>query len=509
MNVKRGSSTIDINESVLNFLMRALGQLASSLQDSPTIFHTEGEDIKIRYHIGKRIDGNNRTLFSQVRVCTLRDSDTKFAVKTYALSGATFSPDGKQIIFSNKPGLTFNSIVNEITVMARLKHSLVTCLYEVYYDSKYVHLVMELNRGGELYDLLAKERTLSEKRAGDLLSQILEAVRYMHGEGYCHRALCIENIMFGDREREEIKIIGLSSSTKIGDEPLREKYGNPMYMAPEVFSGSYNERCDIWSVGVILYTMLIGHQPFYGKDLQEIIKSVMKGSYPKDVAFNNLKFEMKNNIVSMLSTNRPSANDLLHSPLLNRRRNSILPHLRLSTKKLANTELGEIIEEIYADRLRVAVYQALIRNHMLEEDLSEYDKLFKELDYDSRGYVAEDLIREGLQNFLQKVVHEDSEEYLDNLINRMDTMSTGKIGYDEFMSAFSSEVVQPEKLALAFSTFDVRGVNLLDYLDFARITNNENDLDSWRMLVDRHDIENRGGWSVQEFKNFIIKYGSN
>jgi Ca2+-binding EF-hand superfamily protein len=91
----------------------------------------------------------------------------------------------------------------------------------------------------------------------------------------------------------------------------------------------------------------------------------------------------------------------------------------------------------------------------------------------------------------------------------MDTMSTGKIGYDEFMSAFSSEVVQPEKLALAFSTFDVRGVNLLDYLDFARITNNENDLDSWRMLVDRHDIENRGGWSVQEFKNFIIKYGSN
>ena len=318
-----------------------------------------------------------------------------------------------------------------------------------------------------------------------------------------------ENIMFGDSEKEVIKIIGFSCSAKIGDEPLREKYGSPMYMAPEVFSGSYNERCDIWSVGVILYTILIGHQPFYGKDLQDIIKSVMKGSYPKDVAFNNLKFEMKNIIVSMLSANRPSANDLLHSPALNRRRNSILPHLRLSTKKLANTELGEIIEEIYADRLRVAVYQALVRNHMVEEDLTDYDKLFKELDYDSRGHVAEDLLKEGLQNYLQKEAYEDFEEYLENLINRMDTMKTGKISYDEFISAFSNEVLQPEKLTLVFSTFDVRGMNLLDYLDLARITNNENDLDSWRMLVDRHDIENRGGWSAEEFKSFIIKYGSN
>ena len=511
MNIKRGSSTIDIMESVLNFISRSIRQLAVSLSESPVIFNIDSEDIKVRYHIGRRIDGNSRSLFSQVRVCTQRDTETRLAVKTYNLSDATFSPDGKHIIFTTKPGLTFNAILNEINVMAHLKHSILNTLHEVYYDNKYLHLITDLCRGGEVYDLLSKEKAVSEKRASDLISQILEAVRYMHNEGYCHRALCIENIMFADIEKETIKIIGFSSTAKIGDEPLREKYGNPMYMAPEVFGGSYNERCDVWSVGVVLFTMLIGYQPFRGNTLHDITKAVLKGNLPKDVSFKNLKLDMQNLIVSMLSRDRPSANDLLHMQPINRRRNSILPHLRLSTRKTANIAVGEVIEEIYADRLRLAVYQCLVRNHLLEleEDLSDYDKLFKELDYDSRGHITEDLLKEGLQNYLEKEIHEELDQYIESLINRMDTRSTGKITYDEYISALSNEVLLPEKLNLAFQSFDVRGVNLLDYLDLARIASNENELDSWRLLVDRHDIENKGGWTAEDFKNFIIKYGTN
>ena len=79
----------------------------------------------------------------------------------------------------------------------------------------------------------------------------------MNRQNICHRSICLENIMFVDKERKKVKVIGFSSATETL-RPFNERFGSLLYMAPEIFIGNYDKRVDIWSLGVVIYTMVTG-----------------------------------------------------------------------------------------------------------------------------------------------------------------------------------------------------------------------------------------------------------
>lgn len=122
---------------------------------------------------------------------------------------------------------------------------------------------------------------LSELEAAIVTKQILSAIQYCHEKQIAHRDLKPENILIDSKQKGAIKVIDFGTS-QVFDEKKHEMhkmYGTPYYIAPEVLTGKYTEKCDIWSIGVILYVMLSGKAPFNGSNDREILKKVAAATY--------------------------------------------------------------------------------------------------------------------------------------------------------------------------------------------------------------------------------------
>ncbi|KAJ6821853.1 calcium-dependent protein kinase 19 [Iris pallida] len=169
------------------------------------------------------------------------------------------------------------SVKLEIEVMARLSgHPNIVDLKAVYEEEECVHLVMELCAGGELFHQLEKHGQFPEPDAAVLFRHLMEVVLYCHDNGIVHRDLKPENILLANKSSSSpIKLadFGLATYIKPG-QSLNGTVGSPFYIAPEVLAGGYNEAADVWSAGVILYILLSGMPPFWGKTKSRIFESV-------------------------------------------------------------------------------------------------------------------------------------------------------------------------------------------------------------------------------------------
>lgn len=163
------------------------------------------------------------------------------------------------------------SIMNEIKVLAELDHPNIVKIFEYYESENSLYLITELLTGGELFEKISENTSFSEKSAKIIIKQILSAVAYLHQKGFIHRDLKPENIVFEGNDEFTLKVIDFGTSRKIyPDSKLTTKMGTPYYIAPEVLQKSYDQKCDIWSIGVITYILLCGYPPFNGDTDDEI-----------------------------------------------------------------------------------------------------------------------------------------------------------------------------------------------------------------------------------------------
>ncbi|KZV58472.1 Phosphoenolpyruvate carboxylase-related kinase 1 isoform 1 [Dorcoceras hygrometricum] len=169
------------------------------------------------------------------------------------------------------------SIKLEIEIMSTLSgHPNVVDLKAVYEEEDYVHLVMELCAGGELFHKLEKHGRFSEYEARVLFRHLMQVVVYCHDKGVVHRDLKPENILLATKSSSSpIKLadFGLATYIKPGQK-LHGTVGSPFYIAPEVLAGGYDQAADVWSAGVILYILLSGIPPFWGKTKSRIFDAV-------------------------------------------------------------------------------------------------------------------------------------------------------------------------------------------------------------------------------------------
>lgn len=155
----------------------------------------------------------------------------------------------------------------EIQTMSMLHHPNICRLIEAYERRRHIYLVMEFCSGGDL----SRRVPVEESLAVMICKKILLAVQYMHSKGVAHRDIKLENIMLDGNQ--EIKLIDFGLATAYLSEEynnMTDKVGTLYSMAPEVLEGSYDERCDLWSVGVVSYLLLSGEQPFWGPSGQKI-----------------------------------------------------------------------------------------------------------------------------------------------------------------------------------------------------------------------------------------------
>eukprot|EP01101_Sappina_pedata_P009091 TRINITY_DN5195_c0_g1_i1.p1 TRINITY_DN5195_c0_g1~~TRINITY_DN5195_c0_g1_i1.p1 ORF type:complete len:425 (-),score=193.74 TRINITY_DN5195_c0_g1_i1:216-1460(-) len=166
----------------------------------------------------------------------------------------------------------------EVAIMEKLSHPGIVQLIEVFDEPEVVALVLELVKGGELFDKIVERGFYSEKDAADLIKQILTAVEYMHSNGITHRDLKPENLLCSGDKIEKIKIADFGLS-KEGD-TLQTSCGSPGYVAPEILLGEeYDNSVDVWSVGVIAYVLLCGYPPFFSDNPGELCQQIISVKY--------------------------------------------------------------------------------------------------------------------------------------------------------------------------------------------------------------------------------------
>mmetsp|Transcript_1019 Transcript_1019/g.1302 ORF Transcript_1019/g.1302 Transcript_1019/m.1302 type:complete len:258 (-) Transcript_1019:724-1497(-) len=224
---------------------------------------TEGK-LRDFYRIGKVL---GEGAFGEVRLCVHRDSGAQRAVKV--LRKSHMDEDEKRMLF------------NEINILKDIDHPNIVKMYEFFEDEKRYYIVTEICKGGELFDEILASGRFNEKNAAVLIKQVLSCINYCHNAHIVHRDLKPENILLeANKEFDQIKIIDFGTSLVYDpNKKLDEKLGTPYYIAPEVLGKNYGAKCDIWSIGVIVYILLSGIPPFNGKDDQEIMKAVRKGKF--------------------------------------------------------------------------------------------------------------------------------------------------------------------------------------------------------------------------------------
>ncbi|XP_026722686.1 maternal embryonic leucine zipper kinase [Athene cunicularia] len=170
----------------------------------------------------------------------------------------------------------------EINAMKSLSHQHICRLYHVIETSKKIFMVLEYCPGGELFDYIISKDRLSEEEARIFFRQIVSAIAYVHKQGYAHRDLKPENLLIDEQHNLKLIDFGLCAKPKDGlDNYLRTCCGSPAYAAPELIQGKayIGSEADIWSMGVLLYTLLCGFLPFDDENVMTLYRKIMKGRY--------------------------------------------------------------------------------------------------------------------------------------------------------------------------------------------------------------------------------------
>jgi len=209
-----------------------------------------------------------RGTFAKVRRAVRKKDRQEFAVKIIKKSKL------------NKQELAI--VHDEVKIMHKIKDPNCAKLYEIFETGKKLYMVLELLRGGELFDRIVKKGSYSEREAAELTKKLAKAIAYLHSIGVVHRDLKPENLLYDTTADDaEIKITDFGLAKYRSEEStMTTACGTPGYVAPEVLKNQpYDSAVDMWSLGVILYILLCGFPPFYSESTQQLYQQIKNGAY--------------------------------------------------------------------------------------------------------------------------------------------------------------------------------------------------------------------------------------
>ncbi|CAG9335422.1 unnamed protein product [Blepharisma stoltei] len=388
----------------------------------------------------------------------------------------------------------------EVELLKEIDHPNILKIYEVIESNLCYYIVSELLTGGELFDKVLKEMRFSENIAAKYTHDIVTALNYCHQKHIVHRDLKPENLLFASTSpNAPLKVIDFSISQRLViNSKLPSVIGTLCYIAPEVFSGAYDEKCDIWSAGIILYLMLCGRPPFIGTTEAEILTKARSANpdMTKGV-WSSISEDAKDLIHKMICVNttlRFSARDVLNHRWIKRHINNEIDESPINTQ--AFEQLSKFRAQSKLEKSILTFIASQVASPSEEADLIH---LFKQLDKNGDGRLSMTELSEG-----SAALGLGSQLDVVEIMKNCDTDENGYLDYTEFLTATTewNKVIQKEQLQQAFKLYDKGGDGQLSLSELKECIPGIEDSE-WNKFLEEADTDRNGVISLEEFKQYL------
>ncbi|KAM3145950.1 hypothetical protein pb186bvf_001928 [Paramecium bursaria] len=380
------------------------------------------------------------------------------------------------------------NICVEANILNDLNHpNIIRCL-GVFQTKQYYQIVEELMEGQQLSSLL-KAGPIDEGTARNYIQQILYAVTYLHDKNIIHRDLKPDNIMLTNKSNNDvIKIIDFGTAKFLNpSQKLNQKLGTLYYMAPEVFKSGFDYKVDVWSIGVILFQMLSGDNPFHANNETEVISKITSGNYNfvKDIwkTISKDGIDLVQQMLKIHPDKRVTAREALNHPWIKqhehkyRNIHTIVKHI----ESFANLKLKEVV-----------LLNMMLSVFNYAQDCHIYYYQFYQLDSDYKGSVK---IKK-LQEFLASQNQES--QFLDKVLIYLNKTLDDELNFQDFEKLMidRSKVINPQKIRRLYKYLDKDDDTLLYMED---VLTYYQDLKFWEELFKGKKCINKN-----DFYNFFL-----
>ncbi len=464
--------------------------------------HKNEGPIKDVYKITRKIGSG---AYGEVRKCYVRETGELRAVKI--IKKKALAEDERK------------KLKNEAEILRQMDHPNIIKLYEIFEDKKYYYIITEFLTGGELFEKITDEDfygDFTEKDAANIMQQVFRGINYWHSKHIVHRDLKPENLLLessvssedlGGKKQFKIKLIDFGTSAVFTEgTKMEERYGTPYYIAPDVLNKNYNEKWDVWSLGVILYILLVGYPPFNGSDDKKIIEAVKGGKFTLDEPeWDDVSDEAIDLVKKCLTYNpdkRISAGDALTHSWFEK-----FAKLEKVEKSLASKALSNLKNFRAEQKLKQATLAYIVSQCLTREETDKMESIFKAMDKNNDGMLSKEEISQGYEEHFGMAI--DDEE-LDRMFNAIDTDKSGAIDYSEFLMATMNEqqLMSKEKLKAAFKMFDKDGSGTISKDEIKEALGTNMDEDLLDKIVKEVDADDDGEISFEEFEKMMNKMAS-
>ena len=401
--------------------------------------------------------------------------------------------------------------LKEIEILKSIDHPNIVKIFEYYSDECNYFVIIEFVTGGELYSEICTWKIFSERKAALIAKQILSALFYLHSLNIVHRDIKPENVMIEHRKTSKdskeneiyVKLIDFGTCNYL--EPgnfLHQTMGTPYFVAPEVLEGKYNEKCDIWSMGVTLYLLLCGFPPFTGKSTDIIFDKIKKGDYSFNFdEWKKISKNAKDLVKQMLSadfSSRISANDCLQHEWIKQFE---------TEEKVENEVLKSVLSNIKNFNAKEKLQQTTIAYivHLVQNDKEKetLHRIFSMIDKNNDGRLTYEELKEGFS----RVFGESLTDFeFEKILSVIDQDEDGFIGYEEFLRVSMNQklILSEENLKMAFLRFDDNGDGALSVDEIKKVLGAE-DGPYFNEIIQKLEMDKDGVITYDKFSSLMKK----
>ena len=501
---KKKSSTVKQNQFFFNQLFSA--ELCVPITQEKLIWENRGFE-KNKYKRGKLL---GKGAFGNVYESKNPIFDNKIAMKIIDKNKININDINNEIQNEEKEDMK-----SEINILKKLSHPNIVRIFEFYETDNYFYIITEFCKEGELSNYLNKN-ILSEAQLCVIFYQVFSGLIYLHQNHIIHGDLKPQNILISSIESNSeynekyawIKIIDFGTAKIFKKTIIKgdDIVGTLYYIAPEVFSSNYDnydEKSDIWSVGIILYKALTKKYPFIGKSDEETVHYILEGEHDTRPLMNYSE-ELQDLIKNLLMKDpnkRPSAIEALNHKWFKKFNG------RRLFSDFKKDEMTQFLNNLYNfsySKILQLVIAFLVHNLPETESVQKILKLFRYFNESGDCELTKEELKKGLNEFKTEI---DFEEKLDKIFDELDGDKNGTIEFEEFLRGCidKSEILNDKYINYAFKFLDKENKKSLssEQIMSAFFIESEASKEILNNILDSNDYDKNGRIDFEEFKNLI------